>query len=196
MSRFKYHDDSALASDPVHIHLAREQFRQLFPPRMVIPNRSGRLGNRPFEERLEEHMQMGDSRAAVVYSVEPFLVAAYTDELDCCVLLSFSDLVRQRFSHLKPGDRLLTVNTYVRGYQLVRDLWNGGRSLFNFINFHPVIADFLSHDTEIINTRKERIDEAEWNRCLACAGEYARRHPGASRNGDPHYSFNPPAMIL
>lgn len=195
MSRFKYHDDSALASDPVHIHLARERFRQLFPPRMVLPNRSGRVGS-SFEERLEEHMQMGDSRAAVVYSVEPFLVAAYTDELDCGVLLSFSDLVRRRFDHLEPGDRLLTINTYVRGRQVVRDLWNGGRSLYNFINFHPVIADFLSDDSKIIDARKKRIDEEEWNRCAACAGEYARRHPGASRNGDPHYSQNPPAMML
>ena len=46
----------------------------------------------PQRTYLKEQLLHGDSRAAVVVSVDPLLlVAAYTDELDCVALLRFPD---------------------------------------------------------------------------------------------------------
>ena len=60
---------------------------------------------------LKMHLRYGDSRAAVVVSVAPLVVAAYSDEFDGVVLLQFPPELVQRFK-LKVGSTLLTVNTY------------------------------------------------------------------------------------
>jgi hypothetical protein len=139
---------------------------------------------------LDEHLQLGDSRAACVISIAPLVVAAYTDELDCIALLNFPAWLVEDHA-LKTGGRLITVNTYMRGSCVVPDLAPGPRQLRRYINFYPVIAEFFSDNVQRIAARKAEIAEEEWARCQQMGGEYLQRHPNHWRNGSPFWSAQP-----
>jgi hypothetical protein len=139
-------------------------------------------------EVLTEHLDAGDSRAAVVVSTKPLLIAAYSDELDCVAMLEFPDwLVREH--DLKPGSRLLTVNTYPPGKG--DDLQPGPKQLKKYENFYPLIADFVTEDKERVRQRKAAIAEEEWERCSTLAKEYRKQFPAKSRDGSPLHSMIP-----
>jgi hypothetical protein len=155
-----------------------------------------------FEEMLDEHLQLGDSRAACVISIEPLVVAAYTDELDCVAMLGFPDWLAEEH-RLNVGDRLLTVNTYRAGEGsglvlaggrpdgIALDLEAGPGHTGRWINFYPVIAEFVSDDVERIAQRKAAISEKEWARCDRLGFASWRDHPKRRRNGSPFWSLQP-----
>jgi hypothetical protein len=134
-----------------------------------------------------EHLLYGDSRAAVVHSVKPLVVAAYSDEIDGVLLLSFPDATAEEH-RLRPGARLLTVNTYGnRDEGLLPDLVAGPNSSGRWQNFAPYIAEFLSDDVGTIAARKSAISAEEWRRTSECAAT-AKFPP---RDGRPFYCAMP-----
>jgi hypothetical protein len=185
----KYHDDRSHASDPGKINFAIERYRAVEPAANGLWGWFHRTfrGGGQFEEMLAEHLLLGDSRAACVVSLEPLLVAAYTDELDCIAMLQFPSRLAAEHA-LKPGGRLLTVNTYEAGSHVAADLMPGPSNMENYTNFFPVIADFFSDDHQRIARRKSEIPEEEWQRCLAMGADYRRRFPQRWRNGSPLWS--------
>jgi hypothetical protein len=190
--RSRFHDDGTRASNPGEIRLSADRFYRLEPLTGGLPaSWVGQFATRKeFEQMLDEHLRLGDSRAACVISVEPLLVGAYTDELDCIVLLSFPDwLVRDH--DLKVGRRLLTVNTYGRGQRVAPDLVPGQRQLGRWVNFYPIIAEFVSDDIPRISARKAGIAEEEWRRCEQMGFESLQRFPNRWRNGSPFWSGKP-----
>jgi hypothetical protein len=188
----QYHDDRSAASDPGRVRLSRERLRRLEPLSAPLPAElAQRFASREqFEAMLDEHLQVGDSRAACVLSVEPLLVAAFTDELDCVAILRFPDWLAGEHN-LKVGDRLLTVNTYNRVPAVVPDLIAGPKQYRRYGSFYPVIADFFSDDAARIARRKADIAEPEWDRCATMASTYLQRYPGRWRNGSPLWSWQP-----
>ena len=188
----KYHNDASQASDPGQISLSTERFRHLEPTARGIRGWYWRWfgDGRQFEELLDEHLQLGDSRAACVVSVEPLLVAAYTDELDCVAVLCFPDWLVEGHD-LKVGSRLLTVNTYMHGEDTASDLVEGPESLKQYVNFFPVIAEFVSDDHQRIAARKKQISGKEWQRCHDMGRDYVRRFQNRWRDGSPRASFDP-----
>jgi hypothetical protein len=135
---------------------------------------------------LAEWLYHGDSRAAVVLSTGPHIVAAYTDELDCVVLLRFPDELAQEYGS-RIGSRLLTANTYEwRSAQrpLKADLWDGPRSYRRHANLYPLIAEFLSDDRDRIEQRKSEIPEEEWARAYDLGVDLLSRGRPA-RDGRP-----------
>ena len=82
----RYHDASTVASDPLALRLDRRRLRRVHPDGLWSRLRGHR---RERTEELDEHMSFEDSRAAVTLSLDPLLVAAYTDELGCSVVLEF-----------------------------------------------------------------------------------------------------------
>ncbi len=144
----KYHLPSE-ASDPGQVEISLSKLC-LFHPEFE-PNPRGfwrKLRQPKAEEReiaielLAEYMAFGDSRAAVVLEVEPLLVAAYTDELDCVALLMYLDGGVPGYPrdvskslcqahNLQAGTRLLTVNTYDFGEKIGADLIPGVGNLGN-----------------------------------------------------------------
>lgn len=132
----------------------------------------------------EEHLVHGDTRAALVMSLNPLLVAAYTDEMDCVAMIKFPVQFVQQY-RLEVGTRMVTVNTYSTGKHPVRDLENGPEASFLYNNFAPYIAEFYSDDFDKIEARKQSIDEAEWRRTLEMGRRYLRDKPGRYRGGGP-----------
>jgi DNA-directed RNA polymerase subunit RPC12/RpoP len=154
----------SMASDPISVTVSREKVKLLMP----------------------------DTRAAVVLTIEPLRVAAYTDEFDCVAILRFTDKVDDYY-RLKVGDRLLTVNTYdpTEGKQ-ARDLIPGDRYRgTEWSNFCPFIADFLSDDFDVIEKRKRAISEDEWQRTRQLGMERLRKKPRRARHGNPLYVKDP-----
>jgi hypothetical protein len=183
----RYHDDSTYASDPVPVEVSDERLRWFCPE---LYGWSGRKAqHKRMREMIVEHMSFGDSRAAVVVSDDPLLVAAYTDELDCVAILRF--VPRPQLPGLPVGSRLLTVNTYKRGTRLDGDLFPGPLRVDRWTGFYPIIADFICANQGVVDSRKEEIDEREWDRAFHFGTEYLNAHPGTSRNGSPCKSAIP-----
>jgi hypothetical protein len=188
----KYHDEETAASDPAQVSLSVRRFRRLEPTARGLRGWYWRwfAGGRQFEERLDEHLHLGDSRAACVVSIEPLLVAAYTDELDCVAMLCFPSWLVEEHA-LKLGSRLLTVNSYAYGSEVVADLEPGPNDLNQYVNFFPVIAEFVSDDGQRIAERKTAIASEEWQRCQSMGRDYLQRNQGQWRNGSPLHSIKP-----
>lgn len=132
---------------------------------------------------IKEYLRFGDSRAALVIDDSPLTVAAYSKEMDCVALLHFPHPMVDEYQ-LEPMKRLLAVITHVEDDR-VPDLIPGPAWNNHYVNFCPLIADFLSDEMDIIEQRKGEIDESEWNRCLESAEETRSKVRGPYRPGDP-----------
>ena len=136
----------------------------------------------------------GDSRAAMVINLDPLIVAAYTDEIDCVALLEFPsppNLVERH--NLEVGSRLLSVNRYENEKMMGEDLFPGPANTQRWKNFGPIIAEFVSKDFDRINERKQKISEEEWKKCWEMGLSYWQEHPSWAREGDPTFSNYPSA---
>jgi len=191
----------SFASAPLGLELSDFKLRQLCPSLYCRSGVSGTLrclfydgfGSRYYIRDMLIH---GDSRAAIVLRVFPLLVASYCDDLDgVCVLRFPDDLVIEY--ELNPGTKLVTVlNSWCMpiGLQLgqvARDLALGGRGNPCYLNFWPLIADFLSDDVEKVAARKEQISAREYERCRLLGEEHLRLFNGLARDGRPDRSMHP-----
>lgn len=188
-------DDTTSATDPGQITLSHDKLRGLRPDLYGIGGiwksicAFFRIGW-PQRIYIEQQLQCGDSRAAVVVSTKPLLIAAYTDELDCIAMLRFpDDLTHQH--RLSVGTRLLTVNCYGNPPRYDPDLILGPKLIRRWTGFHPLIAEFLTDDYDRVQTRKKQIAEDEWQRAQAMGMEYTKLRPGVARDGRPVYSSIP-----
>jgi hypothetical protein len=145
-------------------------------------------------EVLREHMAAGSSNAAVVISVKPLLVAAYTGDLDCIAMLAFPDWLVKEYN-LQVGSRLLTVNTFhtPEHRKDAPDLHFGPKRLPKFTNVFPIIADFVTYDKERVAEREKEIGDEAWERCEKYGKEYREKYLDLARNGSPLYSGVPAA---
>ena len=185
-------DKPTAASDPGRMCLSLDRLARVQPietgPLAAIARLLGK--RRYYEKDVADHLDRGDSRAAVVVSTNPLRVAAYTDELDCVALLAFEDWLIDAYE-LAVGTRLLTCNTYFDGAGTAPDLERGPNAYPNWANFQPMIANFLTDDAERVAERMAEIDEEEWARCLAM-GEMALERLGTrARSGRPFDSRGP-----
>jgi len=188
-------DDNTFATNPGKITISHKKLRLLHPDlyglRAAIVRWGLRVnGHVPALVYLEEHMLYGDSRAAVVLSTDPLLVAAYTDEFDCVALLRFPAKIGETCSP-RVGQWLLTVNTYKRQTTRDADLVMGPKMMDRWSGFHPIIADFISDDEARIASRIEEIGNEEFQRALALGKAYVTQFPGRARDGRPVYAQFP-----
>ena len=184
-------DDTTRASDPGRVRLSRRKLKLLRPDLFGFRAFLRRLASSDSQlTYIEEQLQHGDSRAAVVVRADPLLVAAYTDELDCVAVLRFPEAVGAAYS-LAAGARLLTVNTYGRGGAYQPDLIPGPNRYDRWTAFHPIIAEFVSDDVARIEARKAQIPGPEWERAAALGAAYLAAKPGVSRDGRPVFAAVP-----
>jgi hypothetical protein len=186
-------NDETCAGEPGQVSLSKERLKALQPELFRRGGLDKLLGpvedskRRWWKTHCQEHLQHGDSRAAVVISVKPtLLVAAFTDELDCVALMRFPRrLVAEE--ELEVGSRLLTVNTYSSFKdqpEPAEDLILGPGAGDRWANVSPLIADFLTEDRARVAARKAEIPESEWARCQELGEEWhAAKRP--ARDGRP-----------
>jgi hypothetical protein len=157
-------DPNSQAGNPGGLTLSLAKLRAL-QPQLFSDARPQDAGNRSqWLQLLVEQLQGGDSRAAVVIDADEGVVAAYTDELDCIVLLKFDARIA-RANAWAPGTRLLAVNVYSpKAPGIARDLEPGPKQTGNWGNFRPLIADLLTDDDTRLAAAKKEIPEEEWAR--------------------------------
>ena len=190
---------SSSASDPAQLKLSDSKLRQLCPSLYLSSGVGGFLRCFFFDgldkrEFIRDMLSQGDSRAAVVMKSQPLLVACYCDDSDAVCMLRFAG-DGAGSSVYRPGDRLLTVlNSIVlrrpaRVDEVAPDLVQGDAANPHYINFWPLVAEFVSDDVAEIERRKSAISNLEYERCQSQGEEHLRRHPGRVRDGRPDRSM-------
>lgn len=165
---------TSFASRPGGVPLSNDRLRLLAPELFAgdtLPPEFGWLYENitcaELIERKRRGLCEGDAQPAEVIRLEPLIIAAHTDELDCVALLrvnpTAADILIERHQ-LHVGSRLLAVNTYYRtGSELQQtDVIQGPKARGVWGAFVPQIADFLSEDADLLARMKARISEAEW----------------------------------
>lgn len=172
------------ASDPIGLRMSEVKLKRLCPS--LYFSSGVRASMRCFfwdglalRYVIRDMLVHGDSRAAVVLSISPLLIACYCDDLDGVCVLRFCDKLAQEFG-LQPNSRLVTVlnsrcrRRPARSEELARDVIQGSAANPRYVNFWPLIAEFLSDDTALIEARKKGISDDEYHRCQAFGKEHLR----------------------
>ena len=143
---------------------------------------------------LNEHLDRGDSRAAIVASVKPLVVSAYSDELDAVILVQFPDALVDKYS-LGVGDPLIASWIYPSLRQPPSDIVQGPNNLKRYNNGAPLVADFFSNSVDKIKQRKLGVSKDEWARVLALTPDAVKRADGKYRSGFPLDTRLPPELL-
>lgn len=134
--------------------------------------------------KIADFVQYGDTQPALVMSVSPLIIAAYSDEMDAVMMLRFPEVLAKQY-RLRKGKKLVTVNTYrwLEGHDIASDLFVGENYLRRYSDCQPVVPLFLSNDVGLLKKKVRLFDRATWRMVAQKAQQYADEHPGLSRNG-------------
>jgi hypothetical protein len=152
------------------------------------------LAGDPLRERgLQKTIATSDGQPAVVTSVEPLRVAAYSDDFDAIVTLKFPSTVDT--TDLQVGTRLLSANTYSafgarERNAVASDIKPGPNDAQMFDNFIPIIVQFVSSDEPRINKLMAGIPSEDWKRLAELARGVTNRRWG-HRDGRPSLAHRP-----
>ena len=140
------------------------------------------------------HLLFADANPGIVASIRPeLIVSAYSGDIDCVVLLRFPSQAADQLiaEHgLKPGQRLISLNSYRDDPNIAPDLVPGPR-YSNWTNYNPWIAEFLADDRERIADLHEQINEGFWQRCREMTVAAVKKRPLRPRDGRPLRSAKP-----
>ena len=158
--------------------------------------RFGLVKESPYHD-IVQRLATGESAPAVVISESPFLVAAYSPQIDAVAVLWFwhPRVIRKGFAK---GTKLLSINSYEKQFDagLHGDLFPGPERTSNtHSNFVPVIAEFTSDDNERIKVIKRHIDKDAYHRAQALGEAYLKLRPGFARLGPPTTARKPAVNI-
>ena len=147
--------------------------------------------NATFPERFHSDMQIefvsrtlfyGDTQPAVILSTNPLQIAAYSDEMDAVIVLSFPPEFVEKYN-LVPGMRLTTSNMYFTGNEIAKDIFVGKNYCNHYVDFVPIVQLFLGKKDDKILAKTELFSEETWSRVMDQAQEYLREHPNFCRDG-------------
>src|SRR5262249_20807501 len=101
------------ASDPLGLRMSEEKLKRFCPSLYISSGVWGSLrcvfwDGLALRYYIRDMLIHGDSRAAVVVSTSPLLVACYSDDLDGVCVLRFDEELAEEH-HLRAGSRLVTV---------------------------------------------------------------------------------------
>lgn len=173
--------------------LSDERLQRLQPALFDLARWASQADRDSWLDAIRTALGGGSARAAVVVDADGSVVAAYSDELDCVVLLQFENgwgLVHG----WQKGTRLLAVNSHLaRAQGVAPDVAPGPAENGRWGNVWPLIADLLTDDHAGLAARKRAIAEAQWER----AGQLGRKKLADAevpRDGRPLGSRQPARM--
>lgn len=187
-------DDSSTTDRPARLTLSDARLRELRPDLYDPDQRFQEFVGLefPFRTYLGEALRDGEACAAVVVTARPLRVAAYSSTLDRIAMLAFDDDLGLTDAHgLRPGSRLVTVNSYRREAEPDVDIFLPADHAGYWTGFAPLLADFLTDDAARLAELKASIPEPEWARAARLGTLYLNRFPGLARDGRPIHSFVP-----
>ena len=148
----------------------------------IINNFRGRLRADMRIDSVSRALFYGDIQPALVTSLSPLTIAAYSDEIDSVLMLRFPDEFVDMFN-LYLGMRLTTSNIYFRGMAFPEDILVGKNFCRNYTDFLPIVQLFLGKNDEKIKANAEMFDEKVWARVAEQAAKYTAKRPNLYRDG-------------
>ena len=148
----------------------------------INTNFSGRFYSDMQIDSVTRSLFYGDTQPAIVVSVNPLLIAAYSDEMDAVVMLSFPNELAEKYQ-LSVGTRLTTSNVYFTGDRISDDIFIGQNYCRQYIDFLPIVQLFIGKQDDKIKEKVKLFDENVWNMVADKADSYINEHPGLSRDG-------------
>ena len=133
-------------------------------------------------------LQTGDAQPAIVISLRPLLVSAYSDEFDAVVVLDIPEGLKEVY-RLQLGTRLLTCCFYAQDDRMQNDISPGPGYSKRWQIFMPVLADICSGDYHRIRQHKQKLDEDVWHKAWYMGLAYRKQRPGWVRFGLPGLSM-------
>jgi hypothetical protein len=135
---------------------------------------------------IKEHLWLGSVHPAMVLSLEPGRVAAYSSDLDCVAILAYSPDFLEEFG-LTERSRLIGVNYYSTGPKEA-DIEFGPGKCTSWTGMTPIIAEFVTREGARLEKLKEDIPKRLWARTWELGQERIRSHPKVWRSGKPYAS--------
>jgi hypothetical protein len=181
----------ATASDPGLLRLSMKEFERMHPEVMIDAASMDAIG--PILGATY-HMIFADSNPAIVAAVTPdLIISAFSGDIDCVALLRFPPDIAEALileHNLKPGRRLISLNSYRDDEHMAPDL-KPGPKYSAWKNFNPYIAEFLADDKERLAKLHADMPEWAWQRCKDLTVGALKNKPLKLRDGRPMRSVNP-----
>lgn len=190
------------ATNPARLTVAMEKLRALEPD--LFGDRTFKCGpicgvDHPADhmrKQIAAHLRDGNATPAVVVSLRPLVIAAYTSDLDAVVLLRFPLTFAVQYN-LSVGTRLVAANLFWRDEEngqiyYAADIVPGPERSGDWTHFGPLIAEFLSDDHAAIAALKRDFDAEDWALLDARARTRIERLGlETARNGKPSTAILP-----
>ena len=177
--------DQSYATRPGGIAASPARVRALEP---WILNRNTRDAAQ-MRAQIPLHLAGGSLEPAIVVATGPLVVAAYTEDIDCVVLLSFKDEALPRAFAV--GERLASVNQHLEG-GVANDCVPGDRASGGpWVSCIPYIVQLLSDDVRACARRVHWIQPHEWSRLDEAVQRYTTQFGHRARNGVPSRAHVP-----
>lgn len=166
-----YIDSKTLAENAGGVNLSAEKFSQVRDKVLKLFLAKKWRYNSNFQ-CINDCISNGDTQPAIVHSVSPLIISAYSDEMDGVVFLEFPEKLTEMYN-LYEGMRLVTSNVYNCGFKIAKDINIGKDYLKRYTDFTPIVQLFLAEDENYIMSRTELFDEEVWDRVKHLTEEYA-----------------------
>lgn len=175
------------ADNPANVKLKYKKFYQV--RKLVCKSVKEQMAFDARMQLLGNMLLSCDTQPAVVYSLDPFIVSAYSDEFDAVVFLRFPEELAKIYD-LTVGDRLVTACNYVNdGADPASDIFPGPSSSGAYSDMIPVVQLFFAGKKQVlfaggddeIRARPSIFPENVWSRVDELTKDYAQK--GLSRDG-------------
>lgn len=124
---------------------------------------------------INENFIYGDTQPAIVVSLSPLVISAYSDELDAVLFLKFPEEIGTSYG-LQEGMRLTAATVYPSAKTLSKDIFPGHNYNGQFKDFKPMIHLFLSYDDERALELTSNFSEDIWEYVEQLTAERAKKH--------------------
>ena len=171
---------SAQAENPGKVKFSYKKYYSF--RNRINPTFASRFHSDMCIEAVTRALFYGDTQPALVMSVSPLTVAAYSDEIDGVLMLRFPEGLAERYS-LYPGMRLTTSNVYFRWEEFPADVMIGENFCRRYNDFMPIVQLFIGKNDEKILAKAGLFSEDVWNRVSEKAAAYTEKHPDLCRDG-------------
>ena len=157
-----YVDPNTAAENAGNVLPSREKFDYIRDELLHVKGFKKVYFNKQFN-RLGGYLMNGDTQPAVVVSLSPLIISAYSDEMDGVLFLKFPDALADMYG-LSVGARLVTSTIYIPGNKPVKDVYAGPYYMGNYCDFTPTVQLFMCDGEDSIRNRTSLFGEDVWKR--------------------------------
>lgn len=160
------------ASIPGMIPMSKNKYRQILDLlKLKITQYNEAITNFPF---INENFIYGDTQPAIVVSLSPLVISAYSDELDAVLFLKSPEELRA-FYDLHKGMRLTAATSYPSAKTVSKDIFPGKDYNGHFKDFQSMIHLFLGYDDERALELTSNFSEDIWAYVEQLTNERAKK---------------------